>query len=575
MKKTLLTFITLLFVSTTFAQVGIGTTSPEGALDIVSTNDTGVVIPRVSSIDNVTDGQGNPPANGTLVYDLSKNAICFYLNQKWACMEFNLDGSVGVNGPVYYESQDTYIKASNTQANQLLGYSIALSADGNTLAVGAIGDVTNPTDPSHFDYGAVYVYSRSGALWSQQAIIYASNADESDSFGFSITLSDDGETLAVSSPYEGSNATGINGDQLDNSLSSAGAAYVFTRLGNVWSQEAYIKASNTDTGDLFGYSIALNGDGNTMAVSARDEDSNATGINGDQTDNSASSAGAVFVFSRAGSVWSQEAYIKSSNTDISDRFGESIDLNLDGNTLIVGAPLEESDAVGINGDQTNNNAARTGAVYVFIRTGSVWSQQAYIKSSNPDVDDRFGIKLAIDGSGNTIAVAARNERSNAIGVNGDETDNSAGASGAVYVFTRIGATWSQQAYVKSSNTDLSDTFGNTGLALSQNGNTLSVGAIGEDSNATGINGDQTDNSVAFAGAIYVFTRVSNNWSQIAYVKATNTAGNDRFGGSAALSGDGSSIAIGAYLEDSNATGINGNQTDNSLGSSGAVYVYEN
>ncbi|MEB2347675.1 MAG: integrin, partial [Comamonadaceae bacterium] len=145
-------------------------------------------------------------------------------------------------------------------------------------------------------------------------------------------------------------------------------------------------------------------------------------------------------------------------------------------------------------------------------------------------------------------------------------------SGAVYIFTRSGSTWSQQAYVKASNTGADDEFG-ASLALSADGGTLAVGAFGEKSNATGIDGDQANNSAAYSGAVYVFTRSGSTWSQQAYVKASNTDADDYFGRRLALSADGSTLAVGAYLEDSNATGIGGDQANNSAGSSGAVYLY--
>src|SRR5204863_6955164 len=115
-------------------------------------------------------------------------------------------------------------------------------------------------------------------------------------------------------PLESSAAKGINGAQNDDSVYSAGAVYVYTRTASGWRQQAYVKASNTGANDQFGFSIALSADGNTMAVSAVYEDSGATGINGNQNDNSVPDSGAVYVFTRAGTAWSQQAYIKASNT---------------------------------------------------------------------------------------------------------------------------------------------------------------------------------------------------------------------------------------------------------------------
>jgi hypothetical protein len=157
------------------------------------------------------------------------------------------------------------------------------------------------------------------------------------------------------------------------------------------------------------------------------------------------------VYTRDGAgTWSQQAYIKASNTDADDSFGRSVALS--GDTLAVGASLEDSAATGIDGDQSDNSATNAGAVYVYTRDATgVWSQQAYIKASNTDAEDEFGL-VAL--SGDTLAVGAFQEASAASGIDGDQSDNNASNSGAVYVYTRDGAgVWSQQAYIKASNTD--------------------------------------------------------------------------------------------------------------------------
>jgi hypothetical protein len=334
-----------------------------------------------------------------------------------------------------------------------------------------------------------------------------------------------------------------------------------------FAQDVYAKASNAGEFDQFGTSVALSGD--TLAVGAFEEESNATGIDGDQTDNSTSGTGAVYIFRRDGQgTWSQEAYIKASNTEFEDRFGTSVALL--GDTLAVGAPNESSSATGINGDQVNNLAFRSGAVYVFKRDSfDVWSQEAYIKASNTEAKDDFGRSVAL--FNDTLAVRADSEDSNATGVDGDQTDNSASASGAVYVFKRdIFDVWSQEAYIKASNTESGDIFGRS-VALTTD--TLAVGASFEDSDAVGINGDQLNNLKGASGAVYVFRRDGfGAWSQEAYIKASNTGSIDLFGASVALSGD--TLAVGANEETSNATGIDGDQTDNSANDTGAVYVFE-
>jgi len=209
------------------------------------------------------------------------------------------------------------------------------------------------------------LFVRDGVDWSQQVYVKASNPDWVDQFGNSVALSGNGDTLAVGAYPEASNATGINGDQDDNSVDYAGAAYVFVRNGGVWSQQAYVKASNTDAGDSFGSSVALSGDGNILAIGAPKESSNATGINGDQADDSVEQSGAAYVFVREGANWSQQAYVKASNTHEANLFGYEVGVANDGNTLAVGAIFESSSATGIGGNQDDNFASASGAVYLY------------------------------------------------------------------------------------------------------------------------------------------------------------------------------------------------------------------
>jgi hypothetical protein len=491
-----------------------------------------------------------------------------------------------------------YIKASNTDANDLFGTSVALSGDGNTLAVGAQFEDSAATgvnntvpgqgDNAALDAGAVYVYTRSGTTWSQQAYIKASNTDAFDHFGISVALSGDGNTLAVGANNENSAATGVNNTvpgQADNAAGGAGAVYVFTRSGTTWTQQAYVKASNTDASDNFGISVVLSGDGNTLAVGANKENSAATGVNNTvpgQGNNAANDAGAVYVFTRSGTAWTQQAYVKASNTEASDDFGVRVALNGDGNTLAVSARFEDSAATGVNNTspgQGDNAAFVAGAVYVYTRSGTTWMQQAYVKASNTDAGDVFGRFISLSEDGNTLAVGAELEDSAATGVNNTipgQGDNSAGNTGAVYVFTRSGTLWTQHAYVKATNTDAGDSFSLP--ALSGDGNTLVVGADSEDSAATGVNNaapGQGDNAAGNTGAVYVFTRSGTTWTQQAYVKASNTEADDFFG-TPALSSDGDTMAVTAFIEDSAATGVNNTtpgQGDNSASGAGAVYLY--
>jgi hypothetical protein len=168
--------------------------------------------------------------------------------------------------------------------------------------------------------------------------------------------------VVIGAINEDHSSTGINGDETLCCTFESGAVYVFTKdVGDIWSQQAYIKASNTGFGDFFGGAVAIHG--NTLVVSAPGEKSNATGINGNQFDNSSLNTGAVYKFTRAASVWSQQAYIKASNSETLDWFGTAIALS--NNTILVGTNFEDSSATGINGDENDNSADEAGAAYVF------------------------------------------------------------------------------------------------------------------------------------------------------------------------------------------------------------------
>ena len=462
-------------------------------------------------------------------------------------------------------SQQAYLKASNTNAYDEFGYSVAVSNDTvvvgawkeSSAATGVNGDQNSNSAPWS---GAAYVFVRDGATWAQQAYLKASNTDAYDRFGTSVAVSND--TIVVGAYDEDSAATGVNGDQNNNSAPWSGAAYVFVRSGTTWTQQAYLKASNTGANDFFGNSVAVSND--TIVVGAYFENSAATGVDGNQNDESKRYSGAAYVFVRSGTFWAQQAYLKASNTDAGDYFGYSVAVSND--TIVVGAYDESSAATGVNGDQNNNGASGSGAAYVFVRSGTAWSQQAYLKASNTDEGDQFGRSVAV--SNDTIVVGANGEDSAATGVDGDQNDNSGSDTGAAYVFVRDGTTWTQQAYLKASNTDAYDYFG-TSVAISND--TLVVGADYEDSAATGIDGDQNDNSAAYAGAAYVFVRDGTNWTQQAYLKASNTNAYDDFGVSVAVSND--TLVVGAPYEDSAATGVNGDQNNNSAPYAGAAYVF--
>ncbi|NIM43125.1 MAG: integrin [Hydrogenophaga sp.] len=456
--------------------------------------------------------------------------------------------AVSVSGPL---SQGVgYMKALNADSNDRFGVAVALSANGDTLAVGASGESSQGADPldnSLDGSGAVYVFTRTNATWHLQARLKASNPDTYDRFGGSLALSADGNTLAVGATGERSRSA----DPLDNSGSRNGAVYVFSRSSGAWQQQAYLKAFNTGLYDQFGNSLALNANGDTLAIGAEAESSSGT----DPYDRSLMASGAVYVFSRSGSAWQLQAFLKASPTDLQDFFGFRVALSASGDTLAVGA-------WGDSGQ--NDNLVFSGAAYVFTRSGGHWQQQAYLTASNPNARDRFGVSVALSANGDTLAVGAEDERSRST----DPLDNGGVSNGAVYVFSRSSGHWQQQAYLKAANTDAMDRFG-TSLALSGDGDTLAVGASGESGDGT----SPSDNSRSTSGAVYVFKRSGGAWQERAYVKAPNADVNDGFGASVALSADGQALAVGAGGESSAATTVNGDASDNSVPGAGAAYLF--
>lgn len=458
----------------------------------------------------------------------------------------------------------------------------------------------------------------------------ASNTEAEDRFGIETAIS--GETLVVGAFAEDSGSPGVGGDQSDNSVSAAGAAFVFFRDVAAWRQQAYLKSAAPDQNDEFGKAVGVSG--NTIVVGVSGEDSAATGVDGNPFDNSATDAGAAYVFVRDGSTWMQQAYLKASNTEFGDRFGHSVAIS--GDLIAIGARSEDGGAVGINGDPFDNTGALSGAVYVFARDGDTWQQEAYIKASNPDQGDFFGYDVAL--WGDTLVVSSIDESSAARGVNGNQLDNSAEDAGAAYVFVRDEfGTWTQQAYIKAGNADAEDLFGS---AIDIWEDLLVVSALHEQSRARGVNGDANDNNNLLVGAAYVFRRTAGQWAQDAYLKpqvsgnflffgsdvavandrvvvgrgrssgggagvhvlpaqgfsaenagsatlyerhgacwnhrayitATNPGEQDHFGDAVALSGD--SLMVGSPLEASNATGPGGNQNNDSAMGAGALYVLE-
>ena len=497
------------------------------------------------------------------------------------------------------------------------GGAAASGGDGAMDASG-VGGVMDATG----DSGEPTATFQDAGTYGNLLYVKASNPDAEDWFGRAVAVS--GNWLAVGAPNESSRASGIDGDQADDSEDGSGAVYLYSGEAGAWAQRAYVKASNPEAVDGFGDALAL--DGATLVVGAPFEDGAEAGINVTQG-NGAANAGAVYAFTRTGDTWQQDAYIKPSNTDALDWFGTSVALSSD--LLVVGAPGEDSGATGVDGDESDDSVAESGAVYVLSRATGAWAHASYLKALNPSEQDRFGAAVAVSGA--TLVVGAPRESSSGFGSDADPADEGAVDSGAVYVFERGAAGWEQTAYLKASNTGAGDGFGGH-LAL--DGDVLAVAATGEDGSSPNSDGVTTNDSATDSGAVYVFERSGGEWVQQAYLKseypdtdeyfgfgvavrgdavvvgvlgdagtltspasarmpysgaayvfrrsidgwsresrmkAPNAEANDRYGRSVALSDE--FLAVGAMAEASASPGINGDQSDNSTPGAGAIFLY--
>lgn len=350
------------------------------------------------------------------------------------------------------------LQAPHIEGGERFGEAVAIS--GNIAVVAAPFKIWRGTTPAFANAGAVYIYVRSGDTWNLEHTIWSNVRTANRRFGCSISL--DGNTLVIGS--------------------HANVVEVYVRNGGVWGLQAQLTSAYTQSAGKFGRSVAISGD--TVAVAGTES---------------------VTLFSRTGTVWAEAAHLTAAFPGADDGFGDSIALS--GGTLLVGAPQEDSSAVGIGGNANNNSLSNSGAAYVYSSSGGTWALEVYIKASNPGVSDRFGSAVAL--RGNIAVVGAPQEDSNALGIGGNQADNSSANSGAAYVFSRSGASWTQTHYLKSVNSTpeivgFGDEFG-TAVAVS--GYSIWVGAPAEDSNAVGVNGNPANNQGLDYGAAYAFSAV--------------------------------------------------------------------
>ncbi|NOT00491.1 MAG: hypothetical protein HOP29_07675 [Phycisphaerales bacterium] len=394
--------------------------------------------------------------------------------------------------PVWGQCPDEQkLTAFDALADDHFGYSVSVSGD--TSVVGA-----HTEGEGGIQFGSAYVFVRSGGVWTQQQKLTASDAAAGDQFGWSVSVSED--TVVVGA-YADDHAGG----------SDAGSAYVFVRIGGVWTQQQKLTSPDAAADHQFGWSVSVSGD--TVVVGARFDDDAGT------------HSGSAYVFFRSGTVWTQQQKLAASDAAAGDEFGYSVSVS--GNTAIVGA----------RGD--DDAGSLSGSAYIYVRNGGVWTQEQKLTALDAAGDDLFGWSVALSGDTANVGAIFNDDACPGDPPNCD--------SGSAYVFVRSGNVWTQQQKLTASDAAALDRFG---VSVSVSGNTAVIGASGDGGDGAG------------SGSAYVFLRTGGTWMQHQHQKltASDAAPSDEFGNSVSVSGD--TVLVGAY-QNNHAAGLD----------AGSAYVF--
>lgn len=288
------------------------------------------------------------------------------------------------------------------------GAAIAFSGDAMRLAVG---------DFAYDGFrGAVWIYERNESTWSLQRSLAAPNPTHSRWFGRSLALSADGTTLAVGASHDFSSGTGVNAVQTQQTagIEQVGAVHVYVLQDGDWLAQAYLKPSTAWHYGRFGWSLAMSANGSVLAVGSPGDANGRTGLYKANDLPTGGNVGAVYVFGRSGSAWGQSAYLKPQYIAGDLQYGISVALSADGRALAVGADLESRDAATATAGTT---AWSSGAAYLYLRPGTLWQQHRYLKSPRIQNYQVFGSAVALSANADTLAVGAYCDDSAERGIN--------------------------------------------------------------------------------------------------------------------------------------------------------------
>ena len=427
--------------------------------------------------------------------------------------EFTISGSdVTVTAEFTDRNIEEIIRAAEQSSDDQFGGAVAVSGDYAIVGADWEDGDSGDTVPSA---GAAYIFKNDGSgSWSQIQVLHASNMETLDYFGTSVAIDDD--CAIIGAEYE-------DGDE--NLKTFSGAAYIFRNDGNDnWTEEYLLRASDAEETDHYGGAVGISGD--YAIVGAKDEDD--TGNN---------SAGAAYIYKHDGSGgWDEVEILHADNLGPGDVFGCSVSIS--GDYAIIGAYGEDGDA--------SNTVSSAGAAYIFKNDGSgSWSQVEILHASDLQEGDQFGWSVSIDG--NYAIVGADCER----GGDGDPAAN----AGAAYIFKNDGSgSWNQVQILHAGDMQASDYYGDS---VGISGNYAIVGAVNED----GGDGDPE----GWAGAAYIYKLDGNSWTESAILHNSDMQSGDHYGGAVAISGG--CAVIGAYEEDGG--------TGDPVSNAGAAYIINN
>ncbi|MCF7810082.1 T9SS type A sorting domain-containing protein [bacterium] len=363
------------------------------------------------------------------------------------------------------------ITADDAEAGDQFG--ISVSIDGDYAIIGAYLNDDNGNNS-----GSAYIFVRDGEEWTQQQKLTADDAEMGDVFGFSVSISGD---YAIIGAYRS-----------DDGGNMSGSAYIFSRDGNEWTQQAKLTANDADTCNYFGYSVFIAGDYAIAGAAGNDENGNLSG--------------SAYIFVRDGNEWTQQQKLTADDGEARDQFGWSVSIN--GDYVIIGAPWSDDAGDG------------SGSAYVFVCDGDEWTQQQKLTADDAEADEEFGYSVSIDA--NYVIIGARTD------------DDNGWESGSAYIFVRDGDEWTQQQKLIAADTAADDYFG---MFVSNSGDYTIISAPK--------NNDDGDDS----GSIYLFVRDDDEWIEKQKLTASDAASNDWFGSFVSLNGD--HVIVGARYNDDN------------------------